>query len=167
MRTASIVETRRARQLAIRQARPLATIPEIAAALETSEATVKADLKYLRSSNLLSEVSLPRLGGKQFEKHFTKFYVFIETSYRPTESELKTPDHQYQARVRDELGRLLREEDCGAIIPASIDIVVGGVFDIVVRLYAKRMEDVHRFVTERVRVMPHVLRTSTAWSLDP
>ena len=120
----------------------------------------------LREKSLLSDAPIPRIGGKEWARYFTKFYVFIETSYDPAISFEGERDHEYQQGVRDELERVLSEEDCGAIVPGGIDIVVGGVFDIVARLYANRIDDVHRFVTKRVRVMHHVLRTSTAWSLD-
>jgi DNA-binding Lrp family transcriptional regulator len=175
------VERRRARQLAYRWQFPFCTHRDVATALEISEQQVKDDLEHLKQAGVVTTVTLagvkidrtlkavesdqPALEAMRMLRSYSKFYVMVETSFDYRDKAFRSGrSGGYQQKVKEEIEKEMQDYQSGrGIIPAGVDILLGGDFDILVRLYAKSIDDVHHFVTERVRTIRHVLRTSTAW----
>lgn len=98
-----------------------------------------------------------------------ELWIFIETRFD------RDPDHPERSGERDYQGDLCRaivetltgdSQWAEEISFGSIQILLGGSWDIVLRVFSRDQNAVGRFVTRYLRSQPAIVRTSTAWALE-
>ena len=140
---------------------PSASRKEISRQLGVSYQAAQKHLRRLEEDGLVRPGFLV---SESWDAGKHEFWIFIATRYdRRTDS----ADGDYQDKLCRAIAAELGPEGKHAqtLSFGSIQILLGGDWDIVLRVRSADADAVGRFVTRYLRSKPNVVRTSTAWSL--
>lgn len=152
------IANRRDKVLSLRVINPWVTNSEIAKELGVSESVISRDFNELENQDKIVSVQMPAKG--KYLGQFDTFYVFIETSWMGS----KPPKNGYQQEiVRQIEQKLIEPELADVIVFGGIDILLGGPYDILLKIYSGKPKPIHEFVINHLRSIPHIIRSSTAW----
>ena len=103
------------------------------------------------------------------------FWIFILTKNphvvtdRSTAEPPKAKPTNYQRNLCNEIKKSFQKpelaEDLAGLIFGGVDIVLGGTYDIILRLFTENPDAVALYVTKILRGMPEISATSTAWGM--
>ena len=97
------------------------------------------------------------------------FWVFILTKYTPENENVQNDSfgNDYQRRLCKEIAESFQQNSnfVEGLIFGGADIVIGGTYDIILRLFSDNPDSVGKYVTRFLRPHPAIVSTSTAWSL--
>ncbi len=121
--------------------------------------------KHLRRMEERGDVSSAFLVSERWDADRHEFWIFIETRFDRASAE---PDSDYQRDLCRSISEQLSNDPEWAADLSFVDIrvLLGGQWDIVLRLSSSDADAVGRFVTRYLRSLPGVVRTSTAWALS-
>ena len=152
---------------------PTANRSDLAAALGVSYQAVQKHLRRMEEDGTV----LPAfLVTDRWDAERHEFWVFIETRYYRGEGRgADTREHEgasdlsdYQAALCQRIVSELAENPTwnDVLSYADIRVLLGGNWDIVLRLFSDDPDAVGRFVTRYLRAQPTIVRTATAWALS-
>jgi DNA-binding Lrp family transcriptional regulator len=145
---------------------PTVTKKEIKERLGVSDQSIQKQMLRLKNSGAV----LPSYWvSERYLQSRRTFWVFILTKPDPahrTEAE----ENDYQERLclkitRSFEDKALIERLGGGLIFGSVDIVLGGAYDIILRIHTDNPDAAAHYVTRFLRGQPEIVSTSTAWSL--
>lgn len=142
---------------------PTANRRQISEALGVGYQAVQKHLRRLEDDGLV----LPGfLVSDRWDADRHEFWIFIATRYdRELAGEEIGADYQ-GALCRQVAAKLTDDEEYAEEISfGSIRILLGGEWDLVLRVFARDPDAVGRFVTRYLRAQRGIVRTSTAWTL--
>ena len=169
MSQAEKIANRREKVMSLRVMNPWMANAEIAESLGVSPSAVSRDFEALEEQDKITFIAFPAKG--KYIQQYDTFYVFIETSYvGARERNSKSGKKQKGARIsyQREMAKCIRDailapEMEHAVVFGGLDILLGGPFDILLKLYGTNPKTVHDFVIDHLRSIPYILKTSTAW----
>ena len=143
---------------------PTASRAEIAGALDVSYQAVQ---KHLRRMEEEGTVLPAFLVTERWDVERHEFWIFVETRYDPHVDPRLAGAADYQGELcRAIVSELAADPQWVDVLSfADIRILLGGNWDIVLRLYSSDPDAVGRFVTRYLRSLPAVVRTATSWAL--
>lgn len=146
---------------------PNVTRDEIKNRLGVSYQAVQKHLSSMQQQGLVvPSFSVAEINIKKY-----LFWVFILTQapkgYSHDDEEVNEIRNDYQRRLCDEIAESFHKKGdlVGGLIFGGTDIIIGGIYDIILRLYSDNPNSVGRYVTQFLRSHPSTAQTSTAWSL--
>lgn len=150
---------------------PTADRRHLAEALGVSYQAVQ---KHLRRMEDEGDVASAFLVNDAWDADRHEFWIFIETRFDPRTRDEAPPAQaekgidDYQRRLCEAVvERLCNDPQWTADLSfVDIKILLGGQWDVVLRLSSTDADSVGRFVTRYLRSLPTVVRTSTAWALS-
>jgi len=153
---------------------PAITREEIKKRLGVSYQSVQKHLLKMQKDKIVTPAFL--VDETKLKKK--KIFWIIITTKNPNEtkreSKNKPEDEQnndmgvdYQRRLCNEIAKsfLMKSDLVGGLIFGEVHIVIGGTYDIILRVFADDADAVGRYVTRFLRSRPAIVSTSTAWSL--
>lgn len=141
---------------------PTADRRSLAEGLQVSYQAVQ---KHLRRMEEKGEVRSAFLVSDDWDRDRHEFWVFIETRFDPRHA---APDSDYQRDLcAAVVERLTTDPEWMEELSfVDVRVLLGGQWDIILRLSSKDADAVGAFVTRFLRSLPGVVRTSTAWALS-
>jgi DNA-binding Lrp family transcriptional regulator len=152
---------------------PTVTREEISKRLKVSYQSVQKHLLRMQRDKVVTQafvVDETKIRNKKF-----MFWIFVSTK-NPNDSRRRSgekPDEQndlgndYQRRLCNEIAASFHKDSelVIGLVFGGIHIVIGGVYDIILRVFCDHPDVVGRYVTRFLRSRPAIVSTSTAWSL--
>lgn len=145
---------------------PTATRLEISKRLGVAYQSVQKHLLQLKDQGVI----LPsfQVAEKKIKKKHT-FWIFILTQ-NPNMGKSLEMATDYQRELCNEIFKSFHDATLSQVVDAGmifggLDIVIGGRYDIILRIYSDNPDSVGRYVTRVLRGRPQIQSTSTAWSL--
>lgn len=145
---------------------PTATRQELSETLGVSYQAVQKHLHKLEEERWV----LPGfVVSDRWEAGKQEFWIFIETRYDPRLGGTDGSDERdYQSALCRAIAEKLTldSEWAEEISFGSLQILLGGKWDVVLRVFSRDQHAVGRFVTRYLRSQPAIEHTSTAWALE-
>lgn len=144
--------------------KPTITREEISEQLGVSYQSVQKHLLQLQKQ----KVVLPSftVTEKQISKY--TFWIFIMTK-NPREGRANRSENDYQRTLCKEIAQSFHQPELKhlveGLIYGGVNIIIGGRYDIILRLYSDTPNSVGSYVTRFLRGHAAISSTSTAWSL--
>ena len=153
-------------------ANPTITKKEIQERLGVSSQSIQKQMLRLKSQGQV----LPSFWvNEQYLQSRRTFWVFILTRKsdmdQATEADEATgAENDYQERLCEKITRSFEDKALierlgGGLIFGGVDIVLGGTYDIVLRIHTDNPDAAAHYVTRFLRGKSEIVSTSTAWSL--
>jgi DNA-binding Lrp family transcriptional regulator len=146
---------------------------EISERLKVSYQSVQKHLLKMQNDGVVTPALLVN-EGKVKKKRL--FWIFISTTSPDAikSKSKKRPDqhddlgNDYQPRLCKEIEESFQvtSDLMSGLIFGGVHIVLGGDYDIILRIYADEPDSVGMYVTRFLRSRPAVVSTSTAWALS-
>jgi DNA-binding Lrp family transcriptional regulator len=153
---------------------PTAQRSDISKQLGVSYQSVQKHLLKMQDEGLVKPAFL--VSESKIKKK-NMFWIFISTK-NPDEVKTKSKKgsvgeggydlgNDYQRRLCNEIedSFQMKSDLMSGLIFGGVHIVIGGVYDIILRIFADDPDSVGRYVTRFLRSRPAIVSTSTAWSL--
>lgn len=144
---------------------PKITREEISEYLNVSYQSVQKHLLSLQKQKIV----IPSFYITETQIKRYLFWVFILTQY-PGDGEDNEKDgygNDYQRNLCKEIGESFHKniDLVEGLIFGGTHIVIGGSYDIILKLFSDNPDSVGKYVTRFLRSRPAVVSTSTSWSL--
>lgn len=102
--------------------------------------------------------------SRKMLRQYQQFFVFVETSYEQHDAPTLKENQGYQEWVKEQVEEALTSQGAPNIVLGEVEVLLGGPFDMLIRLYAKDADAVHTWVADELRKIHHIRRSTTSWA---